>query len=64
MLQPANDPFFEQLKLEIQEGVEEARRGELLDEREVWEAVDGTIARVASRRAQTQGALRRVEDLA
>ncbi len=37
MQQPRPDPFFEQLKDDIQEGIEAADRFELLDEDVVWE---------------------------
>jgi predicted transcriptional regulator len=36
MQQRQPDPFFEQLKADIQEGIDQADRGELIDETEVW----------------------------
>jgi predicted transcriptional regulator len=43
--QPKNDPFFEELRAEIQESIEEAARGELVEEEEVWRRLDAAIAR-------------------
>jgi len=37
MEQRQPDPFFEQLKADIQEGIDEANRGEGADEADVWE---------------------------
>ena len=36
MLQPEHDPFFEQLKKEIEEAILEADQGKLVPEKEVW----------------------------
>jgi hypothetical protein len=47
---PKNDPFFEELKAEIQEGLEEARRGELVDEGEVWKSLGAEIRKARERR--------------
>jgi hypothetical protein len=52
MEQRAPDPFFEQLKADIQEGVEAADRGELIDADVVWEEMRlriDEIERTASR---------------
>jgi hypothetical protein len=46
MLQPKNDPFFEQLKADIQEAVDECDRGETLSEEEVWRDLDATISEI------------------
>jgi hypothetical protein len=48
--QPKNDPFFEELKADIQEALDEVRRGETVDEDEVWKTVYATIERVKRRR--------------
>jgi len=37
MLQPKNDPFFEQLKIDVQEGIEAADEGRLVSEANVRE---------------------------
>ena len=47
MLQPKHDPFFEDLKVEIQEGIEEAERGELVDQEVVWASLAGLIDKAA-----------------
>ncbi len=36
MYEPKGDPFFEQLKADIQEGIDSADRGELIAEEDVW----------------------------
>jgi predicted transcriptional regulator len=43
MEQSSPDPFFEQLRAEIQEGIDEADRGELIDEAEVWKHLYAVI---------------------
>lgn len=50
MYRPKRDPFFEELKAEIQAGIDEAQRGEIVDQAEVWASVDATIAKVKSER--------------
>lgn len=47
MYQPKGDPFFPELKAEIEAGLEEADRGELIDHDAVWASVAETIKRVA-----------------
>ncbi len=37
MEQHAADPFFEQLKADVQEGIDAADRGELVDAEVVWQ---------------------------
>ena len=46
MEQRAPDPFFEQLKADIQEGVDAADRGELVDADTVWDEVRSQIDEV------------------
>jgi predicted transcriptional regulator len=55
MYRPKNDPFFEDLKAEIQEGMDEANRGELIDEDQVWKSLDATIRMVKERRKTEPG---------
>jgi predicted transcriptional regulator len=43
---PQSDPFFEQLKIDVLEGLEEAERGELVPAEDVWAQVDGAIYKV------------------
>ncbi len=54
MYQPEGDPFFEQLKLDIQDGIGEADRGELIDEAEIW--VHSTLRSMRSNVANTSNA--------
>jgi predicted transcriptional regulator len=51
MYRPKNDPFFEELKAEIQEGVDEIGRGEVVEEKDVWRTVYATIDQAARARA-------------
>jgi predicted transcriptional regulator len=37
MLQPKNDPFFEQLKADVQEGIKDADEGRLVSAKQVRE---------------------------
>ncbi len=46
MEQRSPDPFFDQLRADIQEGIDEADRGELIDETEVWKHLDAVIDEV------------------
>jgi hypothetical protein len=46
MEQRSPDPFFDQLRADIQEGLDEADRGELIDEAEVWKHLDAVIDEV------------------
>jgi predicted transcriptional regulator len=46
MEQRSPDPFFDQLRADIQEGIDEADRGELIDEAEVWKHLDAVIDEV------------------
>lgn len=46
MEQRSPDPFFGQLRADIQEGIDEADRGELIDETEVWKHLDAIIDEV------------------
>jgi predicted transcriptional regulator len=43
MEQRSPDPFFDQLRADIREGIDEADRGELLDETEVWQHLNAII---------------------
>jgi predicted transcriptional regulator len=43
MEQRSPDPFFKQLKADIRVGIDEADRGELIDETEVWRHVHAVI---------------------
>jgi hypothetical protein len=44
MQQPKGDPFFEQLKADVQEGIDEANRGEGIDAEIVWAHLREVIA--------------------
>jgi len=52
MLKPEHDPFFEQLKKDIQEGVDSADQGELRTHDEVWRDMYALIERVTSEKAR------------
>ena len=39
MLQPKSDPFFEELKADVLDGIAASDRGETHSEEEVWEYV-------------------------
>jgi predicted transcriptional regulator len=41
MLQPKNDPFFEQLKADVEEGIRDADEGRLIPEKEIREYFRG-----------------------
>jgi predicted transcriptional regulator len=43
MGQRSPDPFFEQLKADIQAGIDEADRGELIEESDVWKHVYAVV---------------------
>ncbi len=45
----SRDPFFVQLQADIQEGVDEADRGELIDEADVWKHVHAIIDQIEQR---------------
>lgn len=51
MHQPKNDPFFEELKADIQEALDEVRRGETVDEEQAFASAHAAIDRVARERA-------------
>jgi predicted transcriptional regulator len=53
MNRPVNDPFFAELKSEIQAGLAEADRGEVVEEEEVWRSAYAAIDEAARRRAAT-----------
>ncbi len=55
MEQRLPDPFFEQLKADIQEGIVEADRGELLEESDVWKHVDAVIDEIEQRAGAVRG---------
>jgi len=54
MLQPKNDPFFEQLKADIQEGIDECDRGETVSEEEMWRELDAIIDEAKRNRIEPQ----------
>jgi predicted transcriptional regulator len=43
MEQRSPDPFFEQLKADIQEGIDQADRGELIEESDMWKHLYAVI---------------------
>jgi hypothetical protein len=49
MLQPKNDPFFEQLKADIQEGVDACDRGETYSAEEVFRGLYATLDEIVTR---------------
>ncbi len=44
--EPKSDPFSEQLKADVLEGLEDAKRGELIPADEVWTHLDATISEI------------------
>jgi hypothetical protein len=48
----ASDPFFEELRAEIQEGIDQADHGELIDESDVWQCVYAVNDEIEPLRAQ------------
>jgi len=46
MLQPKNDPFFEQLKADVQEAIDECDRGETISEEEMWRNLYAAITEI------------------
>ncbi|MGP6159822.1 MAG: hypothetical protein ACLPYS_20385 [Vulcanimicrobiaceae bacterium] len=43
MEQRQPDPFFEQFKADIQEGIDQAERGKLVDAEAVWKEIQSHI---------------------
>lgn len=51
MMQPKGDPFFEQLKADIREALEEADQGLGVDADVVWAEMDALIDEIERRKA-------------
>ncbi len=54
MQQPKSDPFFEQLKADIQEGIDAGDRGETTAGEDVWRELHATVDEIERKRQRDQ----------
>ena len=54
MQQPKPDPFLEQLKVDIQEGVDAANRGDTIPAEEVWRELHANVDEIEGNRPRSQ----------
>ena len=55
MFQRQGDPFFEQLRVDVQAGVAAADRGELVDDEMVWRELEQRVSAIEEQKLGHRG---------